>query len=65
MGTQDKFNIYTKVMKTKYISDLDFGIENPTPIIFVCDTLAEEITKVFIENLNDDYFDYVKKISRN
>ena len=51
-------------MNTKYISDLDFGIENPTPIIFVCDTLAEEITKVFIENLNDEYFDYVKKISK-
>ena len=51
-------------MKTKYISDLDFGIENPFPIIFVCDKPAEEITKVYIKNLNDEYFDYVKKISK-
>jgi len=51
-------------MKTKYISDLDFGIENPFPIIFVCDKPAEEITKAYIQNLNDEYFDYVKKISK-
>ena len=48
-------------MKTKYISDLDFGIENPTPIIYMCDTPAEDITKVYVDNLNDEYFDYVKK----
>ena len=52
-------------MKTKYISDLDFGIENPTPIIFVCDKPANEITKVYVDNSNDEYFDYVKKISSN
>ena len=47
-------------MKTKYISDLDFSSENPFPIIFVCDK-SEEITKVYIKNLNDEYFGYVKK----
>ena len=44
-------------MKTKYISDLDFGIDNPTPIIFVCDKPAEDITN----NLNDEYLIMLKK----
>ena len=51
-------------MKTKYISDLDFGIDNPTPIIHICDKPAEDITKVYVDNLNDEYFDYVEKISK-
>ena len=44
----------------QYISDLDFGIENPTPIICMCDTPAEQITIAYVESLNN----YFKKISR-
>jgi len=51
-------------MKEEYISDLDFGIENPTKIICICETPAEKITKVYVENLNDEISDYVKKISK-
>jgi hypothetical protein len=51
-------------MKEEYISDLDFGIENPTKIISMCETPAEKITKVYVANLNDEISDYVKKISK-
>jgi hypothetical protein len=50
-------------MKEEYISDLDFGIENPTKLICMCETPAEKITKVYVENLNDEISDYVKNIS--
>ena len=51
-------------MKEEYISDLDFGIENPTKIICICETPAEKITKVYVDDLNNEFLDYVKKISK-
>ena len=51
-------------MKEEYISDLDFGIENPTKIICMFKTPAEKITKVYVDDLNNEFLDYVKKISK-
>jgi hypothetical protein len=49
---------------SEYISELDFGIENPTKIICMVDTPTEKITNAYVEKLNNEIYDFLKKTSK-